>query len=232
MEPELYHLPGFHEPVSSMSHLLGAGVFFVLSCMLLMRGRHHRGNMIHLGIYGLSVVLLMSMSGVYHMLVRGDTPHRVMERLDHGAIFILIAGTFTPAHGILFRGLLRWLPLFLIWTAAITGITLKTVFFDDLPEWLGLTFYLTLGWLGLVSGIVLARRFGFAFVKPLLIGGVAYSIGGALDFLRWFAVIPGVVHSHELFHFAVLMGAFWHWLFIWQFANWDPVSRSPRAERR
>ncbi len=217
-EPALYPLPGFHEPFSAMSHLLGAVVFLVLGGLLLLRGRNNRHGLVYLVIYAISVVLLLSMSGVYHMMVRGSTAHRVFERLDHGAIFILIAGTFTPALGILFRGWLRWAPLLVIWSAAIAGVTLKTIFFDDLAEWLGLTFYLTMGWFGSFSGILLARRYGFSFVKPLLIGGIAYSIGAVLEFLQWFTVIPGVVHPHELFHVAVLMGAFWHWLFVWQFA--------------
>jgi channel protein (hemolysin III family) len=194
-EPVLYHLPGFHEPFSAMSHLLGALVFLILGFVFLVRGR------------------------LYHMMIRGGAAHQVMERLDHGAIFILIAGTFTPVLGILFHGWLRWGPLIAIWVAAIAGITLKTIFFEDIAEWLGLTFYLAMGWVGLGSGILLARRYGFNFIKPLLIGGLAYSVGAVIEFLRVMVVVPGVIHPHELFHVAVLMGAFWHWLFIWEFAG-------------
>jgi channel protein (hemolysin III family) len=221
-EPQLYHLPGFHEPFSAMSHLFGAVVFLFLGYLLLRRARRNPDGMIYVGVYVFSVVLLLSMSGVYHMVVRGGAAHKVMERLDHGAIFILIAGSFTPAHGILFRGWLRWGPLLLIWGAAITGITLKTVFFDDLPEWLGLSLYLTLGWCGIFSGTLLACRYGFAFVKPLFMGGLAYSIGAVIDFLKWSTVLPGVIHPHELLHLAVLLGVFFHWLFVWQFATGEP----------
>jgi channel protein (hemolysin III family) len=223
---EIYSLPGFQEPFSALSHLLGAGVFFVLGCLLLWRGRHNPRNLIYLGIYAFSVVLLLSISGVYHMLPRDGTAHLVLVRLDHGAIFLLIAGSFTPAHGILMHGWQRWGPLLVIWTAAIAGITLKTVFFDDLAEWIGLSLYLTMGWLGAYSGVLLARRFGFNFVKPLLIGGIAYSIGALIDFLQWLIVIPGVIHPHELFHVAVLMGAFWHWLFVWQIAPGEIVGQA------
>lgn len=231
-EPVLYHLPGFHEPFSAISHLLGALVFLILGVVLLVRGRNTGYGRIYLGIYAASVVLLLSMSGVYHMMVRGGAPHRVLERLDHGAIFILIAGTFTPVLGILFHGWLRWGPLAAIWVAAVAGITLKTVFFEDMAEWLGLTFYLAMGWVGLGSGILLARRYGFNFIKPLLIGGLAYSIGAVIEFLRVMVVVPGVIHPHELFHIAVLMGVFWHWLFIWQFAAGEPSVESPGRCRR
>jgi channel protein (hemolysin III family) len=222
-DPKLIDLPGFHEPFSAISHLLGAVVFVYLGYQLVMRGRGDRTRMICLGVYAGSCVLLLSMSGVYHMLVRGETAHQVLERLDHGAIFVLIAGTFTPAHGILFHGWSRWGPIVVMWTAAITGITLKTIFFNDLAEWLGLTFYLTLGWFGAFSGIVLARRFGYPFIKPLLYGGIAYSIGGVVDFIHWRVVFPGVVHPHEVFHVAVLVGVFFHWLFVWQFATGEVI---------
>jgi channel protein (hemolysin III family) len=178
-----------------------------------------------LGVYAGSCVLLLSLSGVYHMMVRGGPAHGVLGRLDSGAIFVLIAGTFTPAHGILFRGELRWVPLVLIWAAAVTGITFKTVYYSDLAEWLGLTFYLALGWLGGLSVVLLWRRFGFAFVRPLLLGGVAYSVGATMEFLGWLVVVPGVVHAHELFHLAVLAGALLHYRFIWQFAAGGPLPK-------
>jgi channel protein (hemolysin III family) len=220
--PELYHLPGFYEPFSAMSHLLGAGVFLVLGVLLLRRGRGDSMRLLFLGIYVFSCVLLLSLSGVFHMMVRGSTARLVLERLDHGAIFVLIAGTFTPAHGILFRGWLRWGPLILIWAVAITGITLKSIFLSDLPEWLGLGTYLAMGWIGLGSALLLARRFGFRFIKPLLIGGVAYSLGAIVEFLGWRVVVAGVIHPHEILHLAVLIGAFFHYLFVWQFAAGVP----------
>jgi channel protein (hemolysin III family) len=222
---ELYHLPGFHEPFSAVSHLVGAVIFVVLGALLLRRGRGDRGRLVFLGVYACSCVLLFSMSGVYHMMVRRGTAHQVFERLDHGAIFILIAGTFTPALGLLFHGWLRWGPLLLIWAAAVTGITLKTIFFENLAEWLGLSFYLSLGWFGIFSTILLTRRYGFGFVKPLLLGGLVYTCGGIMEFLGWPMILPGIIHPHELFHLAVLAGAILHWRFVWQFAKGDtPVT--------
>jgi channel protein (hemolysin III family) len=219
---ELYHLPGFYDPFSAISHLAGAGIFLVLGLLLLWRGRGDWGRLTYLGIYVFSCVFLLSMSGVYHMMVRGGTARRVMERLDHGAIFLLIAGTFTPAHGILFRGWQRWAPLTLIWGASITGITLKVIFFDEFPEALGLSLYLFLGWLGTFAGVLLARRYGLRFIAPLFLGGVAYSIGGLMEIIGWPVVVPHLIHPHEVFHIAVLVGVFCHWIFTWQFAQGAP----------
>lgn len=218
METKVYSLPGFYEPFSAISHLFGAVLFFVLGCYLLRRGRGDWQRLFFLGVYVFATVFLMSMSGVYHMMVRGDVSHAVLIRLDHGAIFVLIAGTFTPVHGILFHGWKRWAPLFLIWSLAITGIALKTVFFEDMPQAVGLTMYLALGWLGLFSGILVAWDYGFAFIKPILWGGIAYSVGALIDFSNFFHIIPGVVYSHELFHIAVLLGALYQFQFVWWIA--------------
>lgn len=219
----LYSLSGFHEPFSAISHLFGAVLFLVLGLLLLRRGRGSTSRLVFLAVYAASCVLLFSMSGVYHMMVRGGTAHAVIGRLDHGAIFLLIAGTFTPVHGLLFRGRLRWGPLLLIWSAALAGITLKAVYYDDVAEGLGLTFYLLLGWLGCLFAVQLARRYGLAFLQPLFWGGLAYSVGAVMDLLRWPVLTPGVIHAHEVFHVAVLLGALCHWVFIWRIAG-GPLS--------
>jgi channel protein (hemolysin III family) len=143
----------------------------------------------------------------------------VLRILDHDAIFTLIACSFTPVHVILFRGVGRWGMLLLIWTFAAVAITIKSVYFDALPDFLGTALYLGMGWIGLASGIPLWRRYGFAFVAPVLWGGVAYSIGAVLDSLRWPIIVPGVVQWHEVFHVAVLMGLSFHWAFIYSIAD-------------
>jgi channel protein (hemolysin III family) len=225
--PPLHHLRNFHEPFSAASHLLGAAVFLLLGLLLLRRAG---GNGLHravLGVYAFACVFMMAMSGVYHMTVTGGAASRIMVRLDHGAIFLLIAGTFTPIHVILFRGPLRWGPLVIIWTVAAGGIVLKIAFTETIAEWVSLALYLAMGWFGTAAGIVLWRRHGFAFIRPLLFGGIAYSIGAVMDFLRWPAVVvPGVIHAHEVFHVAVLTGAAFHFAFIWRIA--DPAAISSR----
>jgi channel protein (hemolysin III family) len=201
-----------------LTHLAGAGVFACLTPILLRRGRGNTLRLASLGVLAFSTVALLSLSGTYHLLTP-DTPGRaVLRRLDHGAIFVLIAGTFTPLHVILFQGAWRWAPLLFVWVCAIVGVTLKSIFFEDLAEWLGLLLYLGMGWLGAVSGLELWRRYGPAFVSSLLWGGVAYTAGGVLELLGWPVLIPGVIGPHELFHLGVLAGAALHWKFVFQFA--------------
>jgi channel protein (hemolysin III family) len=211
---ETYPIPGFSEPVSSLTHLLSAGVFAVPGFFLLRKGRGSASRMFALGVFVFTCIFLLSMSGVYHLLEAGGAGHRVLQRLDHAAIFALIAGSFTPIHWVLFRGWARWGVLALIWSLAITGLTLKVIFFDSIPEWLGLSFFLGLGWIGLASGIVLWRRYGFSLVRPLVYSGLCYTAGGVLEFLRTPVLIPGVLGPHELLHIAVLAGIGFHFRFL------------------
>ena len=150
----------------------------------------------------------------YHLLELEGVSRAVLQRLDHAGIFALIAGTFTPAHAILFTGFWRWGFLIAIWSLAIAGITLKSIFFNELTEWVGLMGYLGLGWLGIFSAYVTHRLHGFSIIKPLLYGALAYTVGATLEFLRLPIVIAGVIGPHELFHVAVLSGLAWHWIFI------------------
>jgi channel protein (hemolysin III family) len=208
-----YPIPGFSDPFSALSHLAGAAAFLALGVFLVRRGRDRLARAA-LGVFAFGTVFLLAMSGVFHMLPSGPG-REVLRRLDHSAIFVLIASTFTPAHTILFHGLFRWLPVVLIWTAAVSGITLKAVFFEDVPEALGLGLYLGMGWLGLFSGALIVWRYSWRMTLPLLWGALAYTVGAVLEFLRWPVLIPGVVGGHELFHLAVLAGIGFHWHFVW-----------------
>jgi channel protein (hemolysin III family) len=218
---ECYPIPGFAQPVSSLTHLAGAGVFAALSLVLIRRGQGLRGRLAALGVYTASCVCLLSVSGVYHLLPAGAA-RDVFHRLDHAAIFVLIAGTYTPILGILFTGSERWVPLGLIWAGAVAGVVFKTIYFTDCPEWAGLLLYLVMGWAGVVPGVRLWRRFGYSYVRPLIWGGVAYSLGAVLEFLRWPFLIPGVVGPHEVFHVAVLAGVACHWYFVARLAACGP----------
>ncbi|MDX1810858.1 MAG: hemolysin III family protein, partial [Gammaproteobacteria bacterium] len=218
-------IPGFSDPFSSISHLLTAAVALVGFYFLFRKGRANASRVFALAVYTFSLVFLFSMSGVYHLLDPLYLPHLVFQRLDHAAIWILIAGTFTPLHMILFRGSWRWGVLFLVWTIAITGLTLEAVFFEDVPAWLSLSFYLGLGWIGVLTSWHFRRTFGDASIRYLWMGGLFYSVGGLLDFMKWPVIIPGVLGPHELFHIFVIIGAAYHWWFVYKWAHYPTRNR-------
>lgn len=213
-----YSFWGFQDPVSTLTHLLAAPAFLLLGFFLLRRGQGDRSRQCFLGVFVFATVFLLTMSGLYHMMALSSTSRAVMERLDHGAIFVLIAGTFTPAYGILYQGFWRWGPLIFVWTCAVAGIALKTIFFAQVPEWLGLGMFLGLGWLGMFSAMALWWRFGWAFVRPLLWGGIAYTVGALLEFWSVPMLARGVIGPHEFYHLVVLAGLACHWRFVFRFA--------------
>lgn len=225
---EVYGIPGFREPVSCLSHLLATPIFAILSLYLVRQGQGNWFRTASLAVLAFTSVFLLSVSAVYHMLGPG-TGRNVMAHLDVAGVFALIAGTVTPVHTILFRGFNRWGPLLLVWSAAATGITLRTIFSDRLSPGVGTAAFLILGWGGVISCIVLWRRYGFSFIKPLLWGGVAYTLGVVPLELNWPVLIRGVVGPHELWHVAVLIGLGLHWRFVFQFASGSPANWPTRA---
>nr|MBS0019442.1 hemolysin III family protein [Gammaproteobacteria bacterium] len=220
-------IPGFSEPFSSITHLLGAGVFLVLGIVFLIRNRGDATRTAAVSVFVIGVIFTLAMSGVLHLLTPGTTSRAVLQRLDHAAIFFLIAATFTPIHVLEFRGFLRWGILLLVWSAAIAGITLKSIFFEDFAEGAGLTFYLALGWIGALSGYYLYRRLGIEYIKPLLYGAIAYTLGAAMEYARFPVAVPGLIGPHELFHIMVLIGITMHWIFIRRVARRATASAAP-----
>jgi channel protein (hemolysin III family) len=244
MFAEIISLPGINEPFSAISHYLGAFLFAILGGILIRRGRGDRLRVVALTIYVATLLCLFIMSGTFHLVRRGTPEWELAGRLDYSAIYLLIAGSFTPPHALLFRGFQRWFTLALIWTLAIVGITLKWLYFDGFTHGISVIFYIAMGWIGAIGGIVAWRRYGWQFVKPLFGGALAYTIGAFFEVLGpdiatslneltgitirfW----PGVVESHELWHVAVLIGAALHWAFIYQFADGSVPPLIDRASR-
>lgn len=223
MDYPIYPLPGIAEPVSSLTHFGGAVVSVIISVFLIKRGWGNLGRLASIVVFVGSCVFLFSMSGTYHLLEPGTTARAVFQRLDHAAIFALIAGTMTPAHAILHKGWIRIGSLAFIWGAATTGIIIKTVFFEDVPEWLSLGMYLGMGWLGFFTALHMWWRHGWSamlpFLRPVYAGAMAYTVGAILEFFRWPTLVYGVVGPHELFHIFVLVGAGSHWLFVYMIAG-------------
>jgi hemolysin III len=204
-------------------------LFFVLGIILLRRGAGDRLRLTLLGVYVAASVFQFSISGLYHMMVRGGAAHQLIGKLDHTAVFLLIAGTFTPVYGLLYQGRLRRALLIAVWTAAIAGILFTICFANEVGEGLRLGLYLGLGWSGIVAMIDLWRRYGFAFIWPLLAGSAMTSLAAVCQEYGWPTLVPGVIHAHETFHVILLIGSFQHWLFIWQFADGTIGNQSKNA---
>ena len=211
---------GLHDPISAWSHLLAALAFFIAGFFLLYKGRGSKLRVAAFILYIFTLVFLFSMSGVYHLLPYHTTARDVLQVLDHAAIWTLIAGSFVPIHTLMFRGAKRWAVLALVWGISIPGMILTTIFFSSLPEFVSLSFYLGLGWLGILSAYFVAQTYGKSEIKYILYGGIAYTIGAVIEFLRWPVLFDGVLNAHDIFHLFVIIGASLHWYFSYKHADW------------
>jgi len=210
MDRFIVPIPGFAEPVASWLHLLAAAIALVMAYRLISRGGDGatRGG---IAVFAFGAVFLFAMSGTYHLLARGGTARQVLLRLDYAAIWSMIAGTLTGFHLTAFRGFFwRWGVTIAVWVLAITGIVLKTVFFEELSEGVTLTLLLALGWIGFLTFVRLTRLHGRDLARPLLTGGLVYTAGAIADYVGHPVLFPGVVAAHELFHVAVIVGALLH----------------------
>lgn len=228
--PYTFPVPGFFDPFSSWLHLLGAAIFLLLTPFLVRQARRNWAHATVLFIYAFAVVFQLSMSGVFHMLPENSAGRDVLQRLDHAAIFLLIVSSFTPVYVMLFRGRERRDMLLLMWTIAITGITLKVLFFEYISHLLSLVMYLGMGWVGLFTMVRLALRFGVRFELLLILGNLAYTVSAVLDRQGWPTLLDGVFGPHEMFHVGVLMGIGTHWAFFHRIARWRSKQQARQGE--
>ncbi len=171
----------------------------------------------------ISTIVLLSASGMYHMLEPGAA-RSLMRQLDMTAVFVLIAGTITPIHAILFRGRRCWLPIGAAWIVALVGMTMINVYPETFSPDKAIVLFLLMGWSGAISCALLGRRYGLRFVMPMWSGGLAYTTGALVLTLQAPTLIPGVITAHEIWHMAVLVGLSLHWSFIQQIASGVPSS--------
>ena len=214
-----YSIPGFYDPMSSLSHLVGTALFLLLAPFLLWSARSSHRTFWFSFQFVFAVLLSLSMSFVYHMMAVGGTARAVMLRLDVAAIFILIASTFTAIHGILLLGKKGWFVIGVLWTIAVTGITLRTIFFDSIPSIIGDGIFLLMGWVGVYSSWLLWQQYRWSAVRPIILGGVFYTIGAIINAQKGLVIIDRVWGPHETFHLFVLAGIGTHWAFIWRIAD-------------
>ncbi len=209
---------GLQDPVASLSHLFAAVLVLAASYFLYVRGRGDALRSSSLIIFSASLLFLFSMSGVYHALPPG--PWRAtFRRLDYAAIWIVIAGSATPVNVLLVKGHWRWSLLGTFWVCAVTCLVLLEVYFTRLPYWAILLGFTAVGSLGFITFQKIVARYGVQETTLLVLGASCYAAGGTIDYLKMPVLIPGVVGPHELLHILVMLGAAFHWFFIYNRAD-------------
>lgn len=204
------------DPVSGLTHFLGI-LLSIAGLTLLVVFAALEGTVWHLvsfAIFGSSLILLYTASTLYHWLPLGQKGQKILRRIDHMMIYILIAGTYTPVCLVAIRGPWGWSMFGTIWGLAAAGIVLKA-FWLQAPRWVYTAFYLFMGWLAVVAFYPLAQALPWGGIAWLLTGGVFYSIGAVIYGLK-----KPSLHKHfgfhEIFHIFVMLGSLSHFLLMWR----------------
>jgi hemolysin III len=204
------------EPINSLTHLAGALVSITGCILLIILTWGQTTKVIALGIFGLSLVFLYTTSALYHGIYLPDKKIMWLNRLDHVAIFLLIAGTYTPIVAILFPPVWRTVILVVIWTATILGIIYKIVS-KRIHGVINASLYLIISWAGAIPAILLSQLrpvFSTGGFRLILLGGLIYTAGFFIYIRKRPNPWPNIFGHHEIWHLFVLGGSLCHFLFM------------------
>ena len=196
------------ELINAYSHGLGAVLAFIAAIFLIVKGYGlPLGQWISLWVYGLSLVLLLSSSMLYHF-AQDERKRYWYKKLDHTAIYYLIAGTYTPFLSIGIPTAKAHYLLIALWIIALIGTLFKLVFIH-LFQKVSLAAYLVMGWLAVLVMDDMQRYLSKDAIQLLIAGGLAYTVG------TLFYALKNVRYTHAIWHVFVLLGAGLHFLAIY-----------------
>jgi len=165
-------------------------------------------KIISFSIFGFTLVLLYAASTLYHAL-RPLSAKRVFHIFDHSAIFLLIAGTYTPVTLVAIGGTFGWSLFGIVWGLAIAGILATAIFFER-ARYFNLALYIVMGWLVVITGPGLLRAFSQEAIFWLIAGGLLYT--GGVFFYR----AKTLRFGHMVWHLFVLGGSVCHFFLMLQ----------------
>ncbi|MET3806686.1 hemolysin III [Nakamurella sp. UYEF19] len=165
-------------------------------------------------IYALTIVGLFGISATYHRHTWVSVRARTwMKRADHSMIFVFIAGTYTPLAVLAIPGRTGTVLLTIVWIGAAGGVALKMLL-PNSPRWVGVPFYIALGWVAVFAMPQLLHNGGVAVVVLVIAGGLMYTVGAVFYAIRRPNIWPGTFGYHEAFHAFVTLAALCHYIAI------------------
>ena len=211
---ELPHYTKGEEIFNMVTHIIGGalGVAALVLCIVF-SAMHHNGYALASSIvYGISMILLYTMSSLYHGLSpRFDKAKKIFQIMDHCTIFILIAGTYTPILLCSIRPvspIWAWTLFGIVWGVCIVGIILNAIDISSFSK-LSMFLYLTLGWCIIFKFNLLPGTVGMKGVLLLVGGGIAYTIGTI-----FYKLEDKYRYMHSIWHICILVGSILHFLCI------------------
>ncbi|CDT83824.1 Hemolysin III [Vibrio coralliirubri] len=202
------------ERANAITHGLGVVLGVVGLILLLIRAFDYQADMLtvaSMAIYGSSIILLFLASTLYHSITTEKTK-RLLKTLDHCAIYLLIAGSYTPFLLVGLRTPLAMGLMAIIWGIALVGIIMKIAFVYRFKR-LSLFIYLAMGWLSLIVVYQLAMNIEIGGLVLLALGGVIYSLGVI------FYVAKRIPYNHAIWHLFVLAGCACHFFAIYLYVT-------------
>jgi hemolysin III len=196
------------ERLNSITHMLGTVLAIVGLFFLVFRAAltGDPWKIVSFSIYGFTLVALYAFSSIYHS-IQGASK-KVFQKLDHSAIYLLIAGSYTPFTLVSLRGAWGWSLFGVVWGLAVIGI-LQDNLFGKRRGILSGAIYLLMGWIALVAVRPLSRALPEAGMTWLVAGGLLYTIG-----IVFYALDKKIAHSHGIWHLFVLAGSISHYFTI------------------
>ncbi|MEM4396173.1 MAG: hemolysin III family protein [Candidatus Woesearchaeota archaeon] len=198
------------EITNSITH--GFGILFgIVALILLIIFSSKKGSitLISTIVYGISLIVLYLISTLYHGIQHKKTK-KVFEILDHIAVYLLIAGTYTPFALLIIKGMKGWILLVLIWFLAIVGISIKP-FTVKKFLFLSTAIYIFMGWIAIFLINDLIANLNAFQITTLILGGVFYTVG------TFFYVFRKIKYGHFIWHLFVLFGSISHFITIFSY---------------
>lgn len=197
------------ERINVLTHALGC-LLSIVALVFLVAHAIQNGNIWHIvsfSIFGASLILLYAASTSYHN-AKTAVLRRRLKIFDHAAIYVLIAGTYTPFALITLKGTTGWIIFAITWGLAATGIILK-LFFTGRYKTISTVMYVLMGWVIVVAIDPLIEALPHAGLLWLFYGGIAYTLGALLYALKM------IKFNHAIFHLLVLLGSFCHFMSVY-----------------
>lgn len=197
------------ERLNSITHLIGASLALAALVVLVVHAslKGDPWRIVSFSVYGTTLVVLYTLSTLYHSLRQGAAK-KIFQKLDHAAIYLLIAGTYTPFSLVSLRGPWGWTVFGVIWGLAVAGMS-QDALLKKRRHVISVSIYIVMGWFALAAIRPLARALPASGMIWLFAGGILYTVGVA-----FYALDKKVHHGHGIFHLFVLGGSLCHFITI------------------
>jgi hemolysin III len=209
----------FKDPGSAITHLIGMILAMIASVPMMIKARISGSShitMAALVIFAISMILLYGASTTYHSLDISPRINRILRKIDHMMIYVLIAGTYTPICLVILGDASGWKLLSVVWGIAAAGILMNALWITC-PKWLSSALYIAMGWICVFAMSKIVKSLPQIGFMWLFVGGIIYTVGGIIYALKLpiFNNRHKNFGSHEIFHLFVMAGSFCHYMLMY-----------------